>query len=149
MDIKALLESIADPSQPTQQLDEARSLADINYKATKDMAAKKLEPQLNSHKKAIEQSMKAIKSAIDSNQIGKAIDSADGIRKSLEAMRTLISKHNTAIDGTKILSDATGKGTHYPKMIRKAQLNAIRSIKESCDTYQEYAERLEEILLDD
>lgn len=146
MDIKSLLESIA---EPTQQLDEARSLSDINAKAAQDLAYKKLEPKLNGHKKSIEMSMKAIKGALDSNQIVNALDSADRIRKSLEDMRTLISKYNTATDNNKVLSNFAGKNTPHNKQLRSTQLKQIKSIKESCETYQEYAERLEEILLDD
>lgn len=149
MDIKSLLESIAEPSQPTQQLDEARSLSDINAKAAQDLAYKKLEPKLNSHKKSIEMAMKAIKGALDSNQIVNALDSADSIRKSLEDMRTLISKYNTATDNNKVLSNFAGKNTPHNKQLRSTQLKQIKSIKESCETYREYAERLEEILLDD
>lgn len=146
MDIRSLLESIA--HQETEQLDEARSLSDINAKAAQDLAYKKLEPKLNSHKKNIEMAMKAIKGALDSNHISDAIDSAERIRKSLEAMRTLISNYNTATDNNKIISDFAGKDTPQNKQLRKAQVNQIKSIKESCSTYREYSEELEKFIME-
>lgn len=146
MDIKSLLESIAEPSQ---QLDEARSLSDINAKVAQDLAYKKLEPKLNKHKKTIEMAMKAIKGALDSNQIANALDSANTVRKSLEDMRSLISNYNTSTDNIKFLSNYAGKDTPHNKQLRSTQLKQIKLIRESCETYREYAERLEEILLDD